>query len=52
MRWVEDGDGRWGFWVVLMEMEMESGRDSLGGGGGMEEEGGESVGCWMLWLLI
>jgi len=33
VRWVEDGDGRWGFWVVLMEMEMESGRDSLGGGG-------------------
>ncbi len=22
------------------------------GGGGMEEEGGESVGCWLLWLLI
>jgi len=32
---VEDGDGRWGFWVVLMEMEMEmgNGRDSSGGGG-------------------
>ncbi len=32
---MEDEDGRWGFWVVLMQMEMEmgSGRDSSGGGG-------------------